>query len=83
MEGGDMLDTKEKITTNSEYVLATEAMLKLRCGQGGVCNAPLIGLPLNWASFSLLHSWILGWGGLLPPGVRVAVVWKRRIGGTD
>lgn len=59
--------TKMQITTNSEYVLATEFMLKLRSGL-----AQARGFPLGCNSFSLLQPFDGGWGGFAPPGVRAA-----------
>lgn len=64
-----------QITTNSEYVLATEFMLKLRSGLG-----PARGVPLGCTSFSLLQPLDGGWGGLAPPGVRAAAAYKDKDG---
>lgn len=61
------------ITTNSEYVLATEFMLKFRSGV-----AQLWGVPLGCKSFSLLQLLDGGWGGLAPPGVRATAAYKDK-----
>lgn len=62
---------KMQLTTNSEYVLATELMLKFRSGL-----AQARGVPLGCTSFSLLQPLAGGWGGLAPPGVRAAAAYN-------
>lgn len=71
----------DRSRTNSEYVLATEAMLKLGCGLAGVSNTPLRGLPFSCASFSLLQPCRRGLGRLPTPGVRANGVLFAERGG--